>query len=69
MNNKPVVHYSAIHSDVIVGYNAMVTPSDHPSQLVTNTGPALTSPVTAIMEDGGFETLNTIYRPVPNEEE
>jgi hypothetical protein len=69
MSDKPVVHFSAVHSDIRIGWNAMITPCDHPSQFVTNTGAALTSPVTAIMEDGGFETLNTIYKPIPNEEE
>jgi hypothetical protein len=67
--DKPIVHFSGLHSDVVVGRSAIITPCDHPSHLVTNTGPALTSLVTAISDDGEFETRNTIYRPIPNDED
>lgn len=62
---KPVVLYRNDGTQRIMGVNvrALVTPIDHPSDLVSNTGPVLTSPVIRIGTWGEFETLNTIYRP------
>lgn len=66
---KPTVRFK----DLIylsLGQPAMITPIDHPSPLVSNTGPVLTSNVVKINQDGvhdesspSFETENTLYIP------
>jgi hypothetical protein len=61
---KPIVSYTELYF-CEEGSSAIVKPVDHPSPLVTNRKPVLTSPV--IQYDrttGEFETFNTIYRPV-----
>jgi hypothetical protein len=65
---KPVVYYREIHTPIVEGCGCIVTPINHPSDLVSNTRPALTSKVlVAVREDGGFETMNTIYCPAPED--
>lgn len=70
-NTKPVVHYTPNPHQFIpdvVGKGAMVWPVDHPnhlfSQNVSNETACFTSAVIRIGENGEFETLNTIYKPV-----
>lgn len=47
-----------------IGSPAFLFPIDHPSPLVTNTGPVRTSYVVAYdKETGTLETENTIYTP------
>jgi hypothetical protein len=61
--DKKVVHFTG--EAVFLYGRAYVTPVDHPDTVrVTNTQVAQTSTVVAINEDGSFETLNSIYRPV-----
>lgn len=63
---KPVVHYSRTNGDdpPKVGYPALIYPTDHPSNWVSNTQLARTSPVVRVGQKGEFETMNTLYRPV-----
>lgn len=61
---KAVVHYRSAGRSIIVGHSALVYPVDHMSPLVSNTTIAHTSRVIAIRENGEFETLNSIYKPV-----
>jgi len=64
-NAKPVVHYRTdMDFFVKIGKGAVVHPVDHSSALVSNTKHVITSTVTQFNpHDGGFETMNTIYRP------
>lgn len=63
--NKPVVHYAPSKYDVIVsGMSAYVLPVDHPSAYVSNEITVRTSTVVVVHEDGSFETLNTLYKPL-----
>lgn len=63
---KPVVNYKELIF-CYVGGHALVQPENHPSVLVSNKKPALTSVVVAFDEKSGeFETRNTLYRPLPN---
>ena len=58
---KKLVKYN-LHkkSTIVVGKRAIVWPIDHPN--CTNMGPAITSKVVSIGEDGRtFETENTNY--------
>ena len=57
---KPIVHYTMVAVPVVVGANALVATTDHPSPLVSNTTYCRTSPVVAITK-AGFETENTLY--------
>lgn len=60
---KPVVNYKDLHF-CAVGASALVVPVNHPSELVSNTGPVRTSTVQSYDADTGvFETLNTRYQP------
>lgn len=60
--HKPIVNYTPQDADyIVVGHRAFVHPTNHPSNLVSNTTGVMTSPVVKITEDG-FETQNTIYR-------
>ena len=60
--HKPVVHYTEVDEQHLeVGKGVFVKPSDYPSDLVSNTGWALTKRVIEITEDG-FETMNAIYK-------
>ena len=61
--NKPIVNYVPTSNDVIVLHqHAWIYPTNHPSYLVSNQTIARTSRVIKIDEQG-FETENTIYRP------
>jgi len=60
---KKIVHYRALASDIRFGAPVLLYPIDHPSDLVSNTKMARTSPVELIEEDGVFETRNTRYVP------
>jgi hypothetical protein len=71
---KPVVHYRPDYYQFIPkepGQRAMVYPVDHPNHLpvhcVSNEKMCFTSTVIRVGENGEFETLNTIYRPVATE--
>lgn len=57
---KPQVFYLDCGFLIKVGYVTVVQPTNHPSELVSNTKPVVTSRVVALHPDG-FETLNTIY--------
>ena len=64
--NKPIVHYKDVITPVAVGRSAVVWPINHPSPLVTNSGPVLTSPVVTVTAGSRgplFETANTYYKP------
>ncbi len=62
---KPIVHYRTdMDFFVKLGKGALVYPVDHSSALVSNTKHILTSEVIQFNPlDGGFETMNTIYKP------
>ena len=68
---KQIVHYKAHPLDhVEVGDRGLIhQPFDHPSALVSNTGPIYTTRVERINRESvshpieSFETLNTIYKP------
>jgi hypothetical protein len=51
---------------IVVGKSALINTIDHPDLSNGPTGETLarTSTVVTIFEDGSFETLNTLYRPV-----
>ena len=71
MSDKPVVNYTPFPEQVInVGEGAIVWPTNHPGDRVSNKRFAVTSFVMSYDEDTGeFETLNTIYkRENPDEE-
>lgn len=60
---KPIVLYRKNLSELKVGIPVITLPVDHPSEHVSNTGPARTSVVIRIDDsEGEFETMNTIYR-------
>lgn len=62
---KPLVHYVELIACEL-GKSALLVPADHPSELVSNTGPIMTSPVVAGPDgSGAFETLNTRYARAP----
>lgn len=60
---KPVVEYSHIPGSYPqVGRGTYILPHNHPAEdRVSNTGPAITSPVIWVGDNGDFETKNTIY--------
>lgn len=61
---KPIVQYKSMGYEIVVGKSADVLALDHPRlgrQWV------ITSAVQAITDDG-FETLNTIYKLVPDDQ-
>lgn len=64
--SKPKVRYIDV-GFVTVGDSALVLPLDHPSDTVSNTTWARTSPVQKILYQASngpvFETLNTVYLP------
>ncbi len=62
---KKVVKYDATHPTFPeVDKRCMLWPLDHPDTArVSNTQWAMTSKVVRIMEDGVFETQNSIYVP------
>lgn len=63
---KPIVYYKNDGTQRIPpeeGGYAMVTPINHTSPLVSNTGPVFTSHIVRLGPWGEFETRNTIYRP------
>lgn len=66
---KPIVNYKPSDIDFIqIGCRATVIPTNHPSDLVSNTKIVLTTEVISYnKETGEFETLNTIYKPLPND--
>lgn len=50
---------------IVVGESAIVFPVNHPDKNnVSNTRHVYTSSVVKVNEDGSFETLNTIYKPL-----
>lgn len=58
---KPIVHCHKVKGfDIRLGCSAIVKPIDHPSRLVSNQKPVITSKVIALSIDG-FETENTMY--------
>lgn len=67
MGKHAVVHYqsdSNIGKHFRRGGRMRIVPLDHPSVLVTNGHPAITSPVTKFCRKTGvFYTLNTKYVP------
>jgi len=60
---KPTVQYINLQFPPKIGINTILQPIDHPSYLVTNTNPVVTSNVVKIEENGVFETENTRYVP------
>ena len=66
---KPVVQYDVAQGVALFGRKgtkadyAILSPINHPSDLVSNEGPATTSAVVRIHDNGCFETQNTIYVP------
>ena len=59
---KQIVHY--IGTPKILNGYALLTPIDHPSELVSNTVPVRTSSIVSHNPDTGvIETMNTEYRP------
>ena len=64
-NMKPVVHYyKGSSTKIAVGYQVTLWPVDHTSPYVSNETHAITSPVQQVIGDGVFETLNTRYVPL-----
>jgi hypothetical protein len=62
---KPIVNYSWLAADPVVGGRALLRPVNHPSPHITNGERVLTSTIVSVMDDGeGFETLNTVYVPL-----
>lgn len=63
--NKPVVRYKRLPPGTVLheGQGAVIEPIDHPSELVSNTKPVLTSRVVKLHFAGAFETMNTMYVP------
>jgi len=63
---KSIVNYVPSEDNYIkLGERAVVFPIDHTSRLVSNNKFVLTSPVVGFDPiNGGFETINTIYRPL-----
>jgi hypothetical protein len=59
-----VLYAPTPHDYIVVGEGAQVYPIDHTSLLVTNTCLANTTKVLLKNDDGSFETLNSIYKPV-----
>lgn len=63
-DKKPIVHYKG-DALVRIGHGTWILPIDHPSALVENETPNLTSKVIYIdKRTGDFETMNTRYRKV-----
>jgi len=62
MPNKPTVHCKMMEplAKYRIGDRAVVFPRDHTSPLVSNRGPATTSPIVSLGLNS-FETMNTIY--------
>ena len=62
--SKQTVRYRLVDGApaICVRARAIVAPIDHTSDLVSNSGPAMTTPVINYDKSTGrFETLNTIY--------
>lgn len=74
-NTKPVVNYRPHPMQYIPeapGKGAIVWPTNHQNHLkghqnVSNTTYCYTSQVIRVGDNGEFETLNTIYKPIDNE--
>lgn len=69
MKQKPVVKFKFFNNDpIMVGHRAIIRPINHPSPLVTNTAPVLTTPVESIsiLPNGktSFSTRNTMYMEI-----
>lgn len=66
--HKQVVRFKQLMSSIAIGQRCYVLPLDHPSELVSNTQPALTSIVQSFESDGrgivSFETENSIYKRI-----
>ena len=59
---KQIVHY--VGTPTLMDGYALLTPIDHPSELVSNTRQVRTSSVVNVdPQSGVIETMNTIYRP------
>jgi hypothetical protein len=65
---KPTVHYKDIGFKPEVGACAFVWPLDHQSPRVSNTREVMTSTVVRVGINGEFETKNTIYKRVPEQQ-
>ena len=63
---KPTVHYDKSKgTKIVVGKSATVWPTDHTSELVSNTKFISTSTVLKYTKSTGvFETRNSIYVPI-----
>jgi hypothetical protein len=63
--SKPKVKCRLLSEHINLNCRAIIEPLDHPSPLVSNTGPAQTTPLMCIHYVDGkaqsFETANTIY--------
>jgi hypothetical protein len=64
MLTKATVNYATIEGELRVGFSALVWPINHTSPWVSNKGIARTSAVVHIGENGEFETMNSIYKPI-----
>ena len=61
---KATVQYACLHTVPEVGHHVVLVPVDHTSPFVSNYRPATTSKVVRVGENGEFETMNTIYKPM-----
>lgn len=62
---KPVVHYyKGSNTNIVVGDRVTLWPVDHTSPYVSNENYAITSRVVEVFENGVFETLNSRYVPL-----
>lgn len=62
---KPVVHYyKGSNTKITVGDRVSLWSVDHTSPYVSNEQYALTSRVVEVFENGVFETLNSRYVPL-----
>lgn len=72
IKSKPVVYYRTDKEfHIKLNQRAVVWPVNHPDkEHVSNTREVLTSPVVQFNPiEGGFETMNTIYRPYKGEQD
>ena len=60
-NDLPIVHFSHLVGEVVVGQPAWVYPIDHTSPLVSNRGICRTSTVQKVISEDEFFTLNSHY--------
>jgi len=64
MGKNQVTYNRDVDYRITVGSGAIVVPIDHPSDLVSNTKPVMTSKVISYdKKTGVFETLNSVYTP------